>query len=309
MTVAADAVTRFLDLRMLWGGGDVADRVHPMQWNGVAAVNDPNYSDHSRFVDLPLADLQSFICGKDVLIATHGFNNNRQDGIQALAEWRKLLTLPDSAAYLGLLWPGDSESLHALCYPAEPAHAMQAGAIAAAFVDAAFQSAASLSFVSHSLGARVILEAITAIKSPVRRAILMAGAIDDRCLTGEFAAIQQKAGQIAVLASKEDEILRWAFPLGDFVAEVLDRDHPWWESALGRFGPAERPDRYLPPCQIPSQWNYGHGDYLRTSPPAPSVIPPASGPAMPPPAVPLPLDGRCGWQQAWSASAVSRFFR
>lgn len=311
MTVAADSITRFLDLRALWGGGEVSDTVQPKQWNGTATVNDPNYADHSRYFDLALADLESYVCGRDVLIATHGFNNNREDGIHALAEWRKLLDLPDSAAYLGLLWPGDSESLFALSYPAEPAHAMDAGAKLAAFVDANLQNAASLSFVSHSLGARVILEAMAQIQTPVpvRRAILMAGAVDDRCLTGEFSAIQQKAEQINVLASKEDDVLRWAFPIGDFVAEIVDHDHPWWESALGRFGPADRPGHYLPPCQIPDDWKFGHGNYLQTDPPAPATIPPPPVPAMPPPAAPLPLSGAAGWQEAWSASVVSSLFQ
>jgi hypothetical protein len=309
MTVAEDAITRFLDLRALWGGGEVSDKVQPKQWLGTARIGDPNYAVHSRYVDLALGDLRQYVCGRDVLIATHGFNNNRQQGIQALSEWRKLLSLPDSAAYLGLLWSGDSESVHMLSYPTEPAHGRDAGAKLAAFVDANLQNAASLSFVSHSLGARVILEAMTTMQLPVRRAILMAGAVDDHCLTGEFSAIQQKAQTIAVLASKEDEVLRWAFPVGDFVAEIVDRDHPWWESALGRFGPVERPDHYLPPCEIPKGWKYGHGDYLRVKPPAPQPIPPPPPPAMPPPTHPLPFDGAGGWQEAWSASVVSTFFR
>jgi hypothetical protein len=309
MTVAKEAITRFLDLRALWGGGEVSDKVQPKQWNGTAEIGETDYDDHSLYADLAPADLAQYVCGKDVLIATHGFKKNRQQGIQALSEWRKLLSLPESAAYLGLLWPGDSEFFGPLCYPAEPAHAMRAGDKLAAFVDANLQNAATLSFVSHSLGARVILEAMTTMQSPVEKAILMAGAVDDHCLTGEFSRIQQKAKEIVVLASKEDEVLRWEFPIGDFAAEIIDHDHPWWESALGRFGPAKRPEHYLPPCEIPKQWKYGHADYLQVDPPAPAPIPPPPPPAMPPPVNPLPLCGVDGWQEAWSASVVSAFFR
>ncbi len=309
MTVPEDPITRFLDLRTLWGGGEVCDQMQLKRWLGTASLGDPHYDDHSKYVDLSLADLNQYVGGKDVLIVTHGFNNNREEGIHALSEWRKLMSLPDSAAYLGLLWPGDSESVHALSYPTAPACAMRAGAKLAAFVNANLQSAASLSFVSHSLGTRVVLEAIGVMQLPVRRAILMAGAVNARCLTGEFSQIQQKAGEIVVLASSEDEILRWAFPVGDFCAEMIDHNHPWWESALGRFGPAGNPLHYLPPCEIPKAWNYGHCDYLQAKPPAPQPIPPPPPPAMPPPAAPLPLRGVHGWQQAWSASVVSTFFR
>jgi hypothetical protein len=299
---APDPITRFLDLRALWGGGDLASQVQLRQWTGGNA-----YQDHNQYVELSPGELQSFIFSRDVLIATHGFNVNRADGIQTLSQWRQLLTLPDSAVFLGLLWPGDSESFHALSYPAEPAHAVGAGDMAAGFIDQNFGNATSISFVSHSLGARVILQAITTMKRrPVRRAVIMAGAVDDHCLNEEFSAVPPKVKEISVLASKEDEVLRWAFPVGDFVAEIVDRSHPWWESALGRFGPAQLPEHYQPPCQIPKEWKYGHGDYLRIDPPASSPIPPECG--IPPPK-PLPQNDAPGWQEAWSAAFVSCRFQ
>ncbi len=295
-----DPITRFLDLRMLWGGGDVQDNVQLYQWTGGG-----NYADQTKYVNLSLADLKSFIHGKDVLIGTHGFNVNRADGIQTLSMWRQLLTLPASAVFVGLLWPGDSESLHALCYPAVPAHAMAAGSKLAQFLDANFQGVASVAFSSHSLGARVVLQTISQMQLPVRRAILMAGAIGDNCLTSEFENIQSKVDVISVLASKEDEVLRWAFPLGDFASDFIDDNHPWWESALGRFGPSKRPAHYLPPYQIPEEWKYGHGSYLQTDPPAAGPFPPTCGVPSP---NPLPQGGPPGWQAAWSASFVSGRF-
>jgi hypothetical protein len=309
MSIADDPITRFLDLRMLWGGGEVADTVQLFQWNGTASIGETDYSDHSKYVPLAPQDFLTYICGKDVLIATHGFNNNREQGIQSLSEWKKLLTVPDSAAFLGLLWPGDSESLHALCYPVEPAQAMDTGTKVAAFADTNFKSVASISFASHSLGARVILQTMTQMQLKTRRAMIMAGAVDDYCLTGEFSTIQQQAQQITALASKEDEVLRWAFPIGDFIAEIIDHDSPWWESALGRFGPAKRPDHFLAPCEIPDDFKYGHGSYLQTNPPAPSKIDPPAPPVMPPPAMPLPLGGVDGWQEAYSASVISAWFK
>ncbi len=293
-----DPITRFLDLRRLWGGGDVADKVQFKQWTG-----GNNYADQNQYVDLLPADFEGLIQGKDVLIATHGFNVNRADGIQTLSMWSQLLTLPDSAVFAGLLWPGDSESFYALSYPVEPKNAMDAGNLLAPFLDANLQNAASISFVSHSLGARVVLQTISQMKLPVRRLILMAGAIGDDCLTSEFQDVQSKVEVISVLASKEDEVLRWAFPLGDFASDFIDDDHPWWESALGRFGPSKRPAHYLPPYQIPKEWKYGHGSYLQTNPPAAGPFPSACG--IPPP---YPLSSP-GWQEAWSAAFVSCRFK
>ncbi|MGC9157691.1 MAG: alpha/beta hydrolase [Terracidiphilus sp.] len=289
-------MTAFLDVRTAWGGGAVGDEV--LIRTGTSRTN---------YRELSPGDLESFVHGRDVMIATHGFNTNRAQGIEMLSDWESLLgPAPFPGAFIGFLWPGDSEFWHTLSYPVEPRHATDSGNRLAEFVNRNFQNAVSLSFVSHSLGARVILQTIHRTKRPVRRAIVMAGAVSDHCLTGEFAAVPPKVEVISVLASKKDEVLRWAFPLGDLSAEIIDREHPWWESALGRFGPFSRPEHYQPPCQIPEKWNYGHENYLQVQPPAPEPIPlptdlPISGP--------LPLGGAPGWQEAFSASFVSTRFR
>ncbi|MGO8736230.1 MAG: alpha/beta hydrolase [Terriglobia bacterium] len=310
---AMDLTANFLDVRSLWGGGQVADAVQLKQWTGSS-----NYADHARYVDLSSQDFENYIHGKDALIATHGFNVNREQGIECLTYWNTLLgsvPLPGApaplpakfpGAFIGFLLPGDSEFWHALSYPVEPQHATDSGNMLAEFVDNHFGEATSVSFVSHSLGARVILQAISQMKMPARRAIVMAGAVSDRCLSGEFAAVPSKVEVISALASKKDEVLRWAFPMGDLSAEIIDHDHPWWESALGRFGPAPSPQRYQPPCQIPEGWDYGHGNYLQTQPPAPALLPP---PTNVPKSGPPPLGGVPGWQEAFSASFVSTRFR
>jgi hypothetical protein len=283
----------FLNARALTGGGGVAPAITVFRATvGSYAPLSPN-------------DLKSFIHGKDVLIGTHGFNVNQADGIECLSEWEALLKLPNTAVFIGLLWPGDSDSVYALSYPVEPENAMEAGTLVGHFIDANFADAVSVSFASHSLGTRVVLEAISTMSRHTRRAILMAGAVADDCLTAEFTSVPGKVDSISILASQQDDILRWAFPIGDFAAELVGHDHPWWESALGRFGPKVAPPNYVPPCQIPDAWNYGHLDYLRTAPSAPDPIPP---PTALPAEAPIPLSGGPGWQQAWSASFVSSRF-
>src|SRR5690348_14676064 len=181
-------MTIFLDLRLQPVGGELAAQVSTFQGSSIA-----------NYTGILIGDLLAGIRGRHVLIATHGFNVNRADGIASLGNWASILQLPPASAFLGLLWPGDSIWAHGLDYPDEPKVADRAGALLATFIDENFQNAASVSFASHSLGARVVLSTIEKMKGPVRRLTLLAGAIDDDCLTAEFAAAAAKVGSISVL--------------------------------------------------------------------------------------------------------------
>jgi len=266
-----------------------------------------------NYQSLDLAQLIREVQGRHVLIAAHGFNVTRADGIAALSNWESLLQLAPPAVFVAVLWPGDSIWLHGLDYPEEPQVADGAGSqLIAPFLDAHFGGAASLSFASHSLGARVILQAISNMTLPVRRAVLMAGAIDDNCLNTEFQAAAARIGEISILASHEDEVLSLAFPLGNFFAGILDAGHPWWHSALGRSGPSNPPPaNFQAPYQIPDKWEFGHGDYLQVDPaappPPPFLVPtPAYVPAQ---GSDPPAGGAPGWQQSFSAAFASTRFR
>jgi hypothetical protein len=256
--------------------------------------------------------LQASIRGRDVLIATHGFKVDRADGINELSNWEGLLQLPQPhSAFVGLLWPGDSVLPLGFDYPEEPRVADEAGSLAARFIDANFQEVASISFASHSLGARVVLATASHLSLPVRRVTLMAPAIDDNCLTKEFQAAAAKISAISVLASKKDEVLSMAFPLGNFFAGLIDAGHPWWRAALGHCGPVKPwPANFQAPFEIPDGWNFGHGDYLHIDHPAPPSLPlPVNVPPQGSPVPRLP-DGKPfqGWQRAFSSAfAFTRF--
>jgi hypothetical protein len=286
----------FLDLRLQPVGGGLAGFVSTNQGTCIG-----------DYTGLSLNELIAVIQGRHLLIAAHGFNVNRSDGIAHLANWNRLLQLPQpGSAFLGLLWPGDSIWAHGLDYPEEPRIANEAGALAAAFIDANFQRAASISFASHSLGARLVLATISHLNLPVRRLTLMAPAIDDNCLTTEFQAVTGKIGTISVLASKKDEVLSAAFPLGNFFAGIIAAGHPWWRAALGHGGPAlPWPANFQAPFEIPDGWNFEHGNYLQINSPEPPAlrlpvdVPPQSTP---------PLAG-IGWQESFSSAFVSTRFR
>lgn len=237
--------------------------------------------------------------GKDVLLAAHGFNVNQADGIAKLSAWDSVQQLGPGAVFIGLLWPGDSSWLPVLDYPAEGNEAIASGRLLAPFLDKNFGGAASLNFASHSLGARMVLETIRNLRTlQPRKLTLMAGAIDDDCLTDEYADAAAKVPDISVLASEKDLVLEFAFPVGNPVAGILTQGHPYWHGALGRDGPNPQ-GKVHPDPKIPANWNYGHGDYVGGSPPAYAPVT-----DIPPEGAKTP-----GSKPNWSASLVSGRFK
>jgi hypothetical protein len=292
-------MTRFLDVRLSATGGNLATSVAINQGTNIG-----NYQ------GLDKGQLLQDIQGRHVLIATHGFNVNRADGILHLSNWEGLLQLNSPSVFVGLLWPGDSVWAHGLDYPEEPRIANETGGLIAPFLDANFGRAASISFASHSLGARVVLETVSQMSLPVRRATLMAGAIDDNCLNTEFKAAAARIGEISVLASKKDEVLSAIFPLGNLLAEIISAGHPWWHAALGHTGPSSpRPSNFQAPFEIPDNWNFGHGNYLEVDPPPPPTPSLAIPTNVPPNGSDKPANSARGWQEAFSAAFSSTRFR
>lgn len=290
-------MSRFLDVRISAVGGGLANSVALGQG-----------TDINNYAGLALPQLLSDIQGRHVLIATHGYNVDRANGIASLSNWEGELQLPDQSVFVGLLWPGDSVVLHALSYPEEPRVANGVGQRMAPFIDANFGGAASVSFASHSLGARVLLETVSLMNLSVRRATIMAGAIDDNCLNKEFKAAAAKIGEISVLASHKDKVLSAAFPLGNFISGILTTGHPWWHAALGHVGPSTpRPGNFQAPFEIPDGWEFGHGDYLEIPPQQPPVFPIPTD--VPPNGTDAPAAPETHWQSAWTAAFSSTRFR
>jgi pimeloyl-ACP methyl ester carboxylesterase len=290
-------MTRFLDLRLGPVGGELSRQVAVNQGTSIA-----------DYTGLSIAQLLDDIRGQHVLIGTHGFNVDREHGIGCLSNWERLLQFTAPSVFVGLLWPGDSIWLHGLDYPQEPKIADDAGQLIAPFLDANLQGAASVSFVSHSLGARVVLAAVSKLSLPVRRVMLMAGAIDDDCFNTEFQALAAKVEKISVLASKKDRVLSVAFPLGDLAGGIIAAGHPWWHSALGRTGPsAPAPPNFQAPFEIPDNWNFDHGSYLAIDAPPIPVLPLPTD--VPPNGTLEPAGGADGWSEAFTAAFCSTRFQ
>ncbi len=301
-------MTYFIDLRAESAGGNVVPGPAEVVIRTEVQPN-PNPAQ-------PLdADLVRTVQGRDVLLGTHGFHVNRADGMNNLSHWNEWLQLGSNGFFVAVLWPGDSRWLPFVDYPLEGNEAIQSGRVLAAYLRNKFVGVNSISFASHSLGARVMLETIRNLGQAfqLESLTLMAPAIDDTCLVGEYRNSSAAMKKVSVLASSRDEVLKLAFPAGNTFAGIVTRGEPYWHGALGRYGPnpADQPGNLWQAPNLPDNWAYGHHDYINAQgpvagPPAesgalalPVVVPPQGSP---PPSVQL------NWQEAFSAGFVSTRF-
>jgi hypothetical protein len=247
-------MTLYLSFRSQAVGGSV---ILAQVYSGNGAVAQP------ALQMLSPAQLAAQTAGKKILFGVHGFNVSRDEGIRAFARLEPTLALASSEVFIGVLWPGDFW-LPVVNYPFEGSHAMASGRNLAMFCNDHLDGAAAFSFFSHSLGVRVVLEAIKYLDEKAQEICLTAAAINRDCLTAEYAKAATNARIVSLLASREDLVLKLAFPLGDPIADLLHDDHTPFQPALGYNGP--RPaGPAVAPWQIPDQDGYDHGDYLPPS--------------------------------------------
>jgi hypothetical protein len=252
-------MTYFLDFRTRNVGGAVTDP-RLFEGDGVAAP--------LTFTPVPEQRIPSVVVGKNLLFAVHGFNVSRIQGACSLGTLDTYLNLVSPSLFIGVLWPGDSW-LPIVDYPFEGSVSLDCGSRLASFCNNQSSSARSLSFFSHSLGARLVLRAVAGLGRKAQSLCLTAGAINRDCLTSEYSVAADNSELIAGLASRNDDVLKCAFTVGDPFADLLHDDHTPFQAALGSAGP-RLPTPQPPLCypwQIPDARDYGHGDYL---PPHPS---------------------------------------
>jgi len=237
---------------------------------------------HDTLKKLDINELSNKCRGKDILLATHGFNVTGQEGINALGWLDQRLAIRSNEFYCGVLWPGDWW-IPAINYSFEAADVVKAGQHLAKLCNTQFVQARSLSFLSHSLGGRLILETVKWLKPvpgrdrPARIVCLTAAAVDNDCLRRQYATVPGQCVSFINLASSKDKVLKIAYPAGDFWSDIFgDNDSPW-TGALGLRGPKGTTPINVRPNQIPDRLGYGHGNYLppssNTTPPIPAQQP------------------------------------
>lgn len=298
-------MTYFIDVRAESAGGSPVATADDVVIRTDAQPNpNPNY---------PLdTELARAIQGRDVLLGTHGFHVNRMCGIDYLSHWSRWLQLGENGLFVGVLWPGDSRWVPYIDYPVEGDEAIKSGHILAGYLIKTFPGVNSLSFTSHSLGARTMLEAIRSLENSsfkLRTLTVMAAAIDDTCLVNEYQDAAQQMTKISVLSSASDDVLKLAFPAGNLASGIVTRGDPYWHGALGRYGPnpGDQPTKLCQTPILPDSWNFGHHSYINCE--GQADAPGQSGPFPPPTEVQSPgtiePSNLTNWQQAWAAGFVS----
>ena len=303
----------FIDLRAWSHGGpvgtvkvlNITSQKMPSGWDSI-----------DSYVLKDVSELVRSIKGQDVLLMTHGFENNRPDGIAKLVEWKSHLTIKLMPFYIGILWPGDCIIPVSLDYIWEGSEAEKSGVLLGRFVNEYFGGAASISFGSHSLGVRVMLQAILQLGEGkrVRHLFTMAAAIENDTLHSdrEFGNAAEKVDHISVIYSSQDYVLKAAYPAGNLVGGLIQRGDPNLKAALGFSGP-------LPPLEenvisdapLPDAWKYGHTDYLSVRPvigdfdqpiKIPRIFPSTSAAHPAETSNPATLATSNDWKPCWSAN-------
>jgi hypothetical protein len=202
-----------------------------------------------------------------VTFLLHGFNVSRPKGWNGLLSLAANLPAAAAGGIVAVLWPGDHWT-GAISYSFEGPDADDSGCALARYIELALRPGTELSFVSYSLGARVVMETLRRLPEyRVRQVCLMAAAIDDSSLADPalYRSAVERASRVAVLASKNDRVLKLAYPAGDalqaffFAQDTVDL-------ALGYHGPRSSGERTVPDrvvCeQIPNDRRSDHGHYI-----------------------------------------------
>jgi len=206
------------------------------------------------------------VAGRTLVFTVHGFNVSYDGGLRSLARLEDELVplLPENFLCVGVLWPGDF-IIPAINYPGEWRDAVNGGRALARYANTKLAGAASVCFLSHSLGGRLALEAVAGLNRKAARVCLAAAATDNDCLEKPYDVTVANSGLLTYLASKKDMVLKFAYPIGDWAGDIfMGDDDDALRGALGRYG-ARWPRTKRPTAwgvAIDDKLQYDHGDYF-----------------------------------------------
>lgn len=241
------------------------------------------------------ADVHHLVRGRHVCFLIHGFNVDRDRGYTGFGAAAQEMTrnagaLPALAAPAGpvtdlvvrgvdltipVLWAGDWYL--PVNYPFLLPDIRLTGRRFAELFASSAAGMSRVSFVTHSMGARVMLETIAQTLTLCARcgvrpprfdtAVLTAAAVSDEVLDNpDYAGAVEALERIVVVTSRGDHVLSLAFPVGDLIEQILWPHDPGADAALGRYGP--RLKEGSPALgktewyEIPAATDQDHGDYF-----------------------------------------------
>lgn len=226
-------------------------------------------------LSVPLGTEDDLRLESKITFLLHGYNVSRQSGIDSLLRLAEHLPSAGDGAIVAVLWPGDHWT-RGVSYPFEGNDADDSAAELARYIDLNIRRGTELSFVSHSLGARVVMGTVKRLIDegyPIGQICLMAAAIDDFSLArpDDYRVAVTSAERVAVLASEKDKVLMIAYPIGDLLQSFIFFRKEKIGLALGRRGPKAFSGNAIPNqvyhLQIPNNRKSDHGDYIPANPP------------------------------------------
>jgi esterase/lipase superfamily enzyme len=180
------------------------------------------------------AELQAAVTGKRLHLLIHGYNNDEAAIRESYGVIETMMStqglVGPAAPYdmvLGYVWPGGELGIS---YVFAKRRAEKVAPRVQTLLLSIASVAAALDINTHSLGARVALQALKGVPGKlIRNLFMLAASVDNESIEiGEkFYSSTQACNGAYVFHSKYDEVLKIWFPLGDF------------DMALGLNGPED----------------------------------------------------------------------
>lgn len=162
-----------------------------------------------------------YLRGVGGTILVHGYHTSESSAGQSYDTIRA--AMPD-VEMTGYLWPGGEIAID---YPLAVCRATEAGWRLRDMLNGQL-GISNLDVQTHSLGARVALEALRYTGISIRHLILSAPAVNRDVLDdgGEFDSVLKNCASVNVFCSRNDPVLARDYPLGSFGGQALGMSGP-----------------------------------------------------------------------------------
>lgn len=243
------------------------------------------------------SDVSAAVAGKHVCFVVHGFNVDRDNGYTSFGAASQEMTASGALPLLGppdgpqnlavagvdlfvpVLWAGDWYL--PINYPFLLPDIRLTGKYFADLIVSSATQMSRVSFVTHSMGVRVVLETVrqalaAAAKGKFRlpifdTAMFTAAAASDEVLDDpDYADAVAAIDRFVIVSSRSDTVLSDIFPVGNAVEQALWANDPGADDALGRYGPRlktgsaalGKTEWYEIPQGTDPRDNINHNDYF-----------------------------------------------
>jgi hypothetical protein len=212
------------------------------------------------------------------VVLVHGYNVSQKKGRESYARFRWWLEEFQTPAHvMELHWPGDRKwgLLSGACYPLKVETARLCGVLLAEWL-AVQHADARFVLVGHSLGSRLVLEAVAEL-----RRLRQLGRLSSVCLMAAAVPVTHVAQDLLgpqasdrarwrILYSRGDQVLRWIFPFGQSAELLLPAAVGLSGEPLHRWkGAGDAWELYQQRDDAAAPDFYGHGYYWQGGPEEP----------------------------------------